>query len=223
MRAGGSDQISTLERMRGSRSSRRVAGPLATFVTAASLALGGCGPFDDGGGSSEIPEQEGTQLMAALNAVKAATEADDCGAAESASEQFMSEAESVGDGLEESLKEPLTEGAERLQELVDSDCAETGPTGEADAEAPTDETETTSTTETTTDTTARPEREEPVEEEPEEAPPEEEPVEPEQPEPPTDDDDDVPVGPPDQGNQGVGPDGGVGAPTGGTGAREGEG
>lgn len=198
------DAFSTLAAMSGPGALR-----LTLLAASIGLALAGCG--DDSGGG-EIPPETATALRDSLERVEEAQAAQDCDMAEDAAGDFSSRVDDLGDDVDESIRDSLDQGAERVSELVNRDvCEQTGTTdGQTTEPVETVPTEPETTTETTTEepTTTAPEEEEDGGENGENGGPQAEPP-PESEQPPEgEEDSNAPPGP--EGNPNA-PDGGVGA------------
>jgi hypothetical protein len=118
------------------------------FVLAA---LSGCGSDEIDG---EIPPDNATELNAALDAVRTATESrpPDCEDAALGAEQFVDAVNRLPADPAAELKAELQPAANNLRTLVDQQCAATEPT-EPSGTQPQESSSTTTTTDETTSTT----------------------------------------------------------------------
>jgi hypothetical protein len=124
------------------------------FVLAA---LSGCGSDEIDG---EIPPDNATELNAALDAVRTATESSppNCEDAALGAEQFVDAVNALPADPAAELKAELQPAGENLRTLVDQQCAATEPTGPSgtqpqETSSTTSSTTTSSSTTETTDTT----------------------------------------------------------------------
>jgi outer membrane murein-binding lipoprotein Lpp len=129
--------------------------PLLALV-AAVAALSGCGSGDDIKG--QIPATNADQLNAALDAVRAAAQANppDCEAAASQADQFVNLVNDLPESAGTDLKAALRDAGGNLQQLVNDQCPPTGATGPSGAQPASSSTPSTtdsSTTSSSTDTT----------------------------------------------------------------------
>jgi hypothetical protein len=90
----------------------------ATLGLLAALALASCGKED----AQLLPGETAREITANLDTVKQLSDEGDCVGAESAAQQVSEQIEALG-GVDERLKEALRQGADRLNEVVDS-CEE---------------------------------------------------------------------------------------------------
>jgi hypothetical protein len=118
------------------------------FVLAA---LSGCGSDEISG---EIPPDNATELNAALDAVRTATESSppDCEGAALGAKQFVDAVNALPADPAAELKAELQDAGENLRTLVDQQCAATEPTGPSGTQ-PQETSSTTTTTDETTSTT----------------------------------------------------------------------
>jgi hypothetical protein len=119
------------------------------FVLAA---MSGCGSDEVSG---EIPPENATELNAALDAVRIATESSppDCEGAALGAEQFVDAVNALPADPAAELKAELQDAGENLRTLVDQQCAATEPTGPSGTQPQETSSTTTSTTDETTSTT----------------------------------------------------------------------
>jgi hypothetical protein len=118
------------------------------FVLAA---LSGCGSDEISG---EIPPDNATELNAALDAVRIATESSppDCEGAALGAKQFVDAVNGLPADPAAELKAELQDAGENLRTLVDQQCAATEPTGPSGTQSQETSSTTTTTDETTTTT-----------------------------------------------------------------------
>ena len=137
----------------------------------AAMLVAGCGS-DDG----TIPQDNGDDLLATLEAVDTNTAAGECAAAQDQAESFKNKVNELPAAVDDEVKQGLQQAADQLVSLAANECEPdentTGAQGVQTTDAvetePTTTEEPTTTQETTTEETTTEEPEEPVEPETEE-------------------------------------------------------
>jgi hypothetical protein len=133
---------------------------LAPFVA---LALAGCGSGDDG----TIPEENGNELLALLDAMQSDIDGGDCETIDDRAAQVQAQVQALPADVDPEVKTELLDAAAQLEFLSVDDppeeCVDSGATGESGVE-PVDDAEPDAAAETPAEPAA--EEEAPVEEEP---------------------------------------------------------
>jgi hypothetical protein len=108
--------------------SKRAASPAALVaLIALATALAGCGNGKQD--RSLLTTTRATQLRSTLDAVERMVDAGDCQGATTTALAFEQKVNALPARVDASLRDSLTSGASRLQQLVGSQCAPVGPTG----------------------------------------------------------------------------------------------
>jgi hypothetical protein len=149
----------------------RLLGFAVALILAASVA--GCGG-DDGGGP-QIPQEDADAMLATAGQIEAATASEECEEAQAATNELRGQVDAVEGEVDVEIYDALSQMVSRLDEELDAECVDTGPTAteEPEESEPVPPPTTTSAppeTTTTTTTTA-------PEEDDEEAPPQQPPGE----------------------------------------------
>ena len=118
-------------------------------LLAGALALAGCGGDDEP--EPSIPLNDATTLASTLQRVQDNVDVGSCLVAEREVQVFLSEVDSLPDGVDDQVIEALQRGAQNLLGLIEEDCDQ--PEETTTEETTTEETTTQDTTETTEPTT----------------------------------------------------------------------
>jgi hypothetical protein len=138
-------------------------GPRTALAALVAAAITGCGSSDD----KSIPPDASDQLIAQLNQVEDQVNAGQCELAQGGATVFKTKVSDLPSSVDSDTQKDLTQLADNLVELADSQC-NTGASGETGAVPPPTESSTTESTETstTTSTTSTTSTTEPEEEQP---------------------------------------------------------
>ena len=111
---------------------------LLCLAIALPLGLAGCGSNEEGG--AEIPQESADAMLASVSTIRQATASRQCEDAQAATNELRDQVDALPTQTDDEITEALGQMVSRLDEELDAECVETGPTGE-------DEEETTTTTE----------------------------------------------------------------------------
>ena len=145
-----------------------LAGPVVALALAAVAA--GCGGDDSG---AQIPQENADQMLATAQEIEQASSSQECDTAKSGTTDLRGQVDELEGDVDGEIYDALSQMVSRLDEQLDSECAETGtsePETTETTETVAPEPTTTTPTETTT-TTTEPAPEEEEEEAPAPEPP----------------------------------------------------
>jgi outer membrane biosynthesis protein TonB len=110
----------------------------AVLLSLAAAITAGCG--DGGSDEGLLSRERAARLQEALDGVEAASEAGDCGAAQTEATEFEERVQSLPQGTEADLRSALESGARHLQALIDDRCAPDEPAPQTEEPPPTETT-----------------------------------------------------------------------------------